>query len=174
MHEILVKCTSQQPGWATALSALLTPVVALLGVVIAFGQLSTAKKKLKFDLFEKRLGIYYSINEFMSFLNSDSELLLEKLHEVEQSVHNSRWLFDEEIYKKLWIIYSKGLRMLGIKREHDTFKSEYEFNKNEENRQRLEKVHKQLNDLRDELFDLRMSLDKDFLPFLSLEFSQKV
>jgi hypothetical protein len=45
--------------------ALLTPVIAILAVCIAWQQLKTNRRKLKLDLFEKRYTVFEKIGEFI-------------------------------------------------------------------------------------------------------------
>lgn len=48
-------------------SALLTPLIAILAVYIAYQQHKTNKTKLRHDLYEKQLDFYRSVMEFIVF-----------------------------------------------------------------------------------------------------------
>ena len=60
------------PHWTSYISALLTPIVACLGLYIAFRQWKTAQNKQKHDLFDRRFTVY----EFLS------------------GTREAKWLFD--------------------------------------------------------------------------------
>jgi Flp pilus assembly protein TadB len=52
----------------TVLTALLTPVIALLGILIAYQQWRTSRNKLKFDLFERRFAVYDAAVQLINFV----------------------------------------------------------------------------------------------------------
>jgi hypothetical protein len=54
---------STDPHWTAYAAALLTPVVAALGIYIAWRQAQIARNKLKLDLFVKRLELWESAYE---------------------------------------------------------------------------------------------------------------
>jgi hypothetical protein len=97
MDSTFFHCDLQQSDLVKLSSALLTPIVALLGVLIAFVQLNTARRKLKFDLFEKRLEIFRTADKSLSFAIFGQSLTQEEKLLFWQAVKNAKWLFNEEI-----------------------------------------------------------------------------
>ena len=55
------------PHWTAYLTALLTPTIAGFGIYIAIQQWLTARRKLKFDLFDRRFAVYDAVRCFSSF-----------------------------------------------------------------------------------------------------------
>lgn len=89
------------PHWTSYLAALLTPIVAIFGVYIAWRQAGTARKKLKFDLFEKRFAVYDEARELIALITSNTELKEERLIEYRSAVGPAKWLFDDDIAEYL-------------------------------------------------------------------------
>src|SRR5262245_13126353 len=95
------------PHWTAYLSALLTPIVAVFGIYIAWQQWRTARNKLKFELFTRRLAVYEAAR---SLLVAPMRLAEQPLAEVVQrfagGTAEARWLFDvsvaEYLRKDLW------------------------------------------------------------------------
>ena len=60
----------QLPQWVVVCAALLTPVIAILGVYIAWQQWRTNRNKLKFDLFERRYTFYEASMELIGSIQT--------------------------------------------------------------------------------------------------------
>ena len=56
------------PHWTKYITAFSVPVIASIGLLIAYRQWKTAQNKLKFELFEKRLKVYNSTVNFFYFI----------------------------------------------------------------------------------------------------------
>jgi hypothetical protein len=61
------------PHWTAYLTALLTPVIAVLATYIAYQQWRLNRHKLKLDLFERRWNVYATANDLMVALINGSE-----------------------------------------------------------------------------------------------------
>jgi hypothetical protein len=62
-----------EPHWTAYVTALLTPVIAVLGTYIAYQQWKINSHKLRLDLFEKRWAIYAATNDMLATLIRGSE-----------------------------------------------------------------------------------------------------
>ncbi len=51
--------------WTAYLTALLTPLVAIVAAYVAFVNARTAKNKLKLDLFDKRIKVFATIRDLI-------------------------------------------------------------------------------------------------------------
>jgi hypothetical protein len=84
-------------SWITILSALLTPIIAILSLLIAANQWITAKRKLKLDLYEKRLVVYaatrHAIGEIVTSGQTNPQIEVMFL----QGIAGSKWLFDKKM-----------------------------------------------------------------------------
>ena len=93
--------TCLEPHWTTLFSALLMPVVALVGVCIAWQQCCIAKNKLKLELFEKRFAVYDKARNMLGEIMIKGKLTDAGLHEYGSGIREARWLMDEEVAKYL-------------------------------------------------------------------------
>lgn len=89
------------PHWTAYLSALLTPVVAVIGAYIAWRQSRTAQNKLKLDLFEKRFAVYNKARNMLGEIMAKGTLSDVGLHEYGAGIREARWLMDGEVAKYL-------------------------------------------------------------------------
>lgn len=86
-----------QTDWVTTLSALLTPTIALLGLVIAGNQWITARRKLKLDLYDKRLAVYEAVRSSLGKIVTSGKTSIEIEHEYLVGISGAKWLFGKEI-----------------------------------------------------------------------------
>jgi hypothetical protein len=102
--------------WVAILSALLTPVIAVLAAYIAFQQWGVARNKFKFDLFQKRLAIYQAANMAISLILINGKIdPMEDLH-FRREVSDAGWLLDDDIDTYLNNEFSRKLSALRNKR----------------------------------------------------------
>lgn len=92
--------------WVDIFKALLTPVIAIVAVGIAFAQWWTAKQRLRLELFDRRWKVYMAIREFVSEMKREVVVSSDTLNAFRQDVRACRWLFDEEVERyvqeELW------------------------------------------------------------------------
>jgi hypothetical protein len=84
--------------WIKILSALLTPLIAIIAVYIAYQQSHTAKMKLKSDLFDRRLVIYNSLMDLITSALGGMKVSNEELYRFSQNMNNGYYLFGREIF----------------------------------------------------------------------------
>lgn len=89
------------PYWTTYLSALLVPVVAVLGVSIAYRQWRTAQNKLKLDLFEKRYVIYDASRGLLESVMTSGFVQINEIYPALAKMREAKWLLDDEVDKYL-------------------------------------------------------------------------
>lgn len=153
-----IEAAKSQQTWLPYLSALLTPVVALLGIWIARSQWKTARMKLKLDLFDKRMVVYEAVRHAIGQIMVHGKTSAEVESAYLIGVTGAKWLFDKEMDKylneKLWRL---------ISRLH-TVQFEQIGAPAEERRQAVEKQCKVM----EEMSIHWQSIDSKFYPFLSL------
>jgi len=92
--------------WTSVLAALLTPVVALFALFIAYRQWKTAQNKLKLDLFERRLQVYEAARDFISSIMTSGRTSGEREFKYLSGTRGAVWLFDQAIVeyldKEIW------------------------------------------------------------------------
>lgn len=140
------------------LSALLIPIIALIGCYIAYQQMKTEKNKLKFDLFDKRYATYDSTMSFISDIAASGKVTEDKLVQFYIEIKESKWILDEDISEFLHEnIYNKA---------HDIFFSQKKLSRTRPPKERDEillDIDKMISDLRNEIDPL----EKKFKPFLA-------
>ena len=87
--------------WTQYLTALLTPVIALFGSLIAFMQWKLARNKLKLDLFDKRYVVYKACTQFISAISTTGESSNEEQAKFLRDTSDAKWLFNLEVAKYL-------------------------------------------------------------------------
>lgn len=94
------------PHWTQVLSALLMPVVAILGVYIACRQWKTSRDRLKLDLFEKRFAVYQATRTFIKSIISSGKAEDQPMYTFLASTGEAKWLFDAKVAdylkKRIW------------------------------------------------------------------------
>lgn len=84
-------------NWIQVLNGLLTPLIALIAIYIAYQQYKTARNKLKLELYEKRYKFYNDMRKFIIRLNSQPDRVFEELSEISYSLNEGRFLFDNDL-----------------------------------------------------------------------------
>lgn len=87
------------PHWTSYLSALLTPIVTILGSFVAYRQWRLAQNKLKLDLFDRRLSIHKAASEFLVSISTSGTIKNEEFYKFRASTSETRWLISESIAK---------------------------------------------------------------------------
>jgi hypothetical protein len=88
---------------------LLTVLVAVFAVWIAFQQYQVARNKIKLDLFEKRFSVFVGTRKFLSLVLQKGDVALDDLFSYRASIAEADFLFEEELVKYLWQIDSRAL-----------------------------------------------------------------
>lgn len=96
--------------YLTAVVSIFAPVLAAVGLLIAYRQWRTAQNKLKLDLFEKRLLVYEAVDKFISSQmrkHGDKTQVEQEFHEA---LRSARWLYGKSIVdfcrNKVWVLAS--------------------------------------------------------------------
>ena len=87
------------PLWIDVLKALLTPVIALLGIWIAYAQWKLANAKFRNERFEKRMKIFDAVAGYMSNSLSRARTTNEAEIEYLNITSGARFQFDEATSK---------------------------------------------------------------------------
>lgn len=95
--------------YIATLSALLTPIVAVVGSVIAVQQWRIADRKLRHELYERRLAVYMALTSLMGTIAREADVSLEELSMFLQKTRESHFLFSENIQMYLDDIYKAAV-----------------------------------------------------------------
>ena len=96
---LVIQNLSTPPHWTAYVSAITTPVVALVAAGIAsyigWRQWKTAHSKLNLDLFAKRSIVYEGVRKLIIQCVVGSKIDDAHLNDYVEATRGSRWLFDE-------------------------------------------------------------------------------
>ncbi len=79
------------------LSGLLTPIIAIIALYIAYQQYLINKRKLRLDLYEKRFIIFKETKNFLLKIIQDEKIATTELQIFIFSTKESRFLFENDI-----------------------------------------------------------------------------
>jgi hypothetical protein len=99
------------PLWLKISSGLLTPVIAVIAVYIAFQQQKINRLRLKHELFERRLAIYDSLKQFLGLVMREGKTSYETCITLLRDTNQSPFLFGAEISTYIEMVYNKGLEL---------------------------------------------------------------
>ena len=89
------------PHWTAYLSALLTPIVAVLGSLIAYRQWRLTQNKLKLDLFDRRFSIYQASNTLIASIMTSGRAKDADLFNFLVATKEAKWLLSQEVAEYL-------------------------------------------------------------------------
>lgn len=86
-----------EPHWTAYVTAFATPVVAVLGLWIAYRQWATARDKLRLDLFERRMAIYDAFRKILGRIGHQAWVSQDDIVQYLIDVSGAKWLFEQEV-----------------------------------------------------------------------------
>lgn len=78
-------------------SALLTPLIAIIAVYIAYQQWRTNRRKLEFQLYESRLRVYQAVAQFVSKVMADASLEQQDLSDLWRNTAEADFMFGSDV-----------------------------------------------------------------------------
>ncbi len=90
---------------------MLTPVIAVIAVYIAWQQKKINEQKLNLDLYDRRLRIYEEVRKILSIIIRDAKASYDDLLKFYSAASEADFLFDPEITKYIDEIYRHGIQL---------------------------------------------------------------
>jgi hypothetical protein len=81
----------------TTLSAILTPIVAVTGTILAIQQWKLSDRKLRHDLYERRLEIYMALTSLFATVEIEANVTHEERLKFSVKTRESHFLFSDKI-----------------------------------------------------------------------------
>lgn len=151
--------TTCDPHWTAYLSALLTPIVAVLGSFVAFRQWRLAQNKLKLDLFDRRFSVYKAASMLLTSIMTSGKAQDEDVFRYKVATLEAKWLLSSEVAEYLdKQLYEKAVDLQTIHAEQEGLAGEARTNNLRDQRVLKEWLAAQYG-----------VLDKHFAPFLRLQ-----
>lgn len=101
----------------TQLSGLLTPIIALIALWIAYRQFKIQEYKVRLDLYERRLKIYGAIMKFLGGISKKGDSSWEEVLEFLENTNEAKFLFKGEMKEHLDSIYKHATELQYLKRD---------------------------------------------------------
>jgi hypothetical protein len=78
-------------------SALLTPAIASLAVVVAYWQYALSNTDLKFKLYDRRLKVFEAVTDLLAEIVREANISLVSLGEFRRKTAEGYFLFDKDV-----------------------------------------------------------------------------
>jgi hypothetical protein len=95
--------------WVKLFNALLTPTLAIIAAYIAYQQWKTNHLKVRHDLYERRLAIYFATMEFLSVVFGKAEASQAEMVTFLQKTREGYFLFGPDLGDYLNKLYNRAV-----------------------------------------------------------------
>lgn len=111
-----------EPHWTAYFSALLTPIIAVLAIVIAYRQWRLGQNKLKLDLFDRRFAVYHAATALIGSVISSGKAADSETYKFLVATKDAKWLlsfdiaeyFEKQIYAKAIDLQTLAAELGGV------------------------------------------------------------
>jgi len=103
-----------EKDWIDLLGALITPIVAFIGIYIAYQQRTINKNRLKHELFDKRYKIYIAIDTFIKSVITSGKVPDGGDFKFLSETKSSALFFDSSIKELTDKIFKKAAELDGL------------------------------------------------------------
>jgi hypothetical protein len=100
-----------EPTLVSTLSALLTPLIAVVATYIAFQQWQATRLKIRLDRYDRRLKIYEQVRTILSKVMQKADISYEDLLSFYRECSEADFLFGPEISQYIEEIYKRGVKL---------------------------------------------------------------
>lgn len=97
-----------------ALSAALTPVIAIVAVYVAYQQWRTNKTRLTLELYDRRLAVFKAVKALYGEMATLGKATYAMVLKFRSDTAEAEFLFGNEIEKHLDDLYKKGIRLAAL------------------------------------------------------------
>lgn len=93
------------------LSALLTPLIAVLALTIAYRQYKVSRSRLNHELYVRRLEVFKAIRKYISSIARDGKTDFPRVTQFYADAGEADFLFKDDITEQIEKLYKKGLAL---------------------------------------------------------------
>jgi len=94
-----------------ALSALLTPVIAIVTMYIAIQQYRSSGRKYRLELFDRRYVVFAAVRDFILAGIRQATVTTDEIFDLNAKTRDAFFLFDDSVEKYVDDLRSKGARL---------------------------------------------------------------
>jgi len=94
------------------ISGLLTPLIAIITVLILYWQFRLERNRWRLALYDKRYPVYLSTREYLCFIIQHATMTQEELDKFQRNSKDKEFLFGVDVKKYLDELYSKGNQLM--------------------------------------------------------------
>lgn len=105
------------PGWVAVLSALLTPLIAILAVYVAYQQYRTNHLRLQYETYERRFKVYKIVQGFLSDITRNAKDAFPRIHQFYEDASEATFLFAPEVQGFIDTLYEKAVDLERVDQE---------------------------------------------------------
>jgi hypothetical protein len=106
-----MECEGIFGSYSRDVQTFLVFVVAAVGAWIAYQQMQTARRKLRFDLFERRMKVFDATRNFCASILREGTMSREVERNFYLETMDAEFLFNEEISAYLETLRKQGLKL---------------------------------------------------------------
>ncbi len=93
------------------LSALLTPLIGIVGTIIVIFQYRLARSRWRLALYDKRYPVFLSVRDYILFAIQSGEMTNEEITKLLRNSIDFEFLFGDEIKNYLTELHKKGTKL---------------------------------------------------------------
>lgn len=112
IHIAVDSFPSSDPSWIDILSALLVPLIAIVGIYIAYQQYKINEQRLRHETYERRLAVYKAVQRYLSEILRNGKTTYQSALEFNSEASEAAFLFDSSVQDKIDEIYKKSIEMV--------------------------------------------------------------
>jgi len=101
----------QLKGIMDVFSALLTPLIAIVALYIAYQQYKVNRSRLNHELYVRRLEVFKSIRKYISSIAREGKTDFPKVTQFYADAGEADFLFKDDIPEQIEKLYKKGLEL---------------------------------------------------------------
>jgi hypothetical protein len=99
------------------LTGLLTPIIAILALIIANRQFKIQEYRVRFDLYEPRMKIYESIMKFLKKVRQKGDASQDDLYDLLNETIHAKFLFKGEMSDHIEAIFKRAAELQYVQTE---------------------------------------------------------
>lgn len=106
-----------ETNWIEFISALLVPLLAVIGVYIAYQQYKINEQRLRHETYERRLAVYKVVQRYLSEILRDGNTTYDRAMQFNSDASEAAFLFDKSVQDKIDEIYIKSIDMISYHKQ---------------------------------------------------------